>query len=224
MVVVLTFNRPHRKTQDLILHLVARGDRPLVIAREFVERKNFIPLISHRPSKVIQIEPETMCKNLGLEYIEVHSSELADELMNQNGIDCILLATGNIVESKIVHNFRVINAHPAWLPDVKGLDALKWAIYYDEIIGVTTHVVNEAVDSGIIIERKKVPVYMNDTFHMVAYRQYEMEIEMLIDAISAQPENLIIGNSKYEVFRRMPHRLENELIQRFNLYKTKHAV
>ncbi|HRN91027.1 MAG TPA: formyltransferase family protein [Ferruginibacter sp.] len=224
MIVVLTFDKPHRKTQDLVLQLLARGYKPMVVAREYVVRKNFVPIIPHRPSRPIDIDPKTMCKNLALDYVETHSTCLANTLKGINGIQCILLASGNIVEAQIVQQYRVLNAHPAWLPDVKGLDALKWSIYHDEIIGVTTHRVNEEIDSGILIERKKVPVFVNDTFHMVAYRQYEMEISMLIDSISAHPEDTVIGSSKHEVFRRMPHRIERELMHCFDLYKAKHAV
>jgi phosphoribosylglycinamide formyltransferase-1 len=224
MIVVLTFDKPHRKTQDLVLQLLSRGYKPIVVAREYVVRKNFVPIIPHRPSQAINIHPKIMCKNLGLDYVETHSTRLADTLREINGIQCVLLASGNIVEAQIVQQYRVLNAHPAWLPDVKGLDALKWSIYHDEIIGVTTHRVNEEIDSGILIQRKKVPLYSNDTFHMVAYRQYEMEISMLIDSITTQPENSHIGISKHEVFRRMPHRIEMELLHYFDLYKKKHAI
>lgn len=224
MIIVLTFNRPHRKTQDVLLQMVARGFRPMVIAREYVERKNFVPLIPHRPSQVIPIELEKLCENLKLDYLEIHSSDLYQKLKQIDGIECILLATGNIIEPAIVQEYRVINAHPAWLPDIKGLDALKWAIFHDAVLGVTTHEVNEHIDSGILIERKKVPVYSSDTFHSVAYRQYEMEISMLIDSINTQPDNSLIGESNFEVFRRMPHRLEQELLQRFEMYKNKHAL
>jgi len=36
MILVLTFDHPHRKTQDLILKLLAQGVRPQVVATEWV--------------------------------------------------------------------------------------------------------------------------------------------------------------------------------------------
>ena len=62
------------------------------------------------------------------------------------------------------------------------------------------------------------PLYSWDTFHSVAYRQYEMEIDMLVNSIkdittaSLEP----LANSYCDPHRRMPHRYEMKLMGRFN--------
>lgn len=214
MVIVLTYDHPHRKTQDLLMKLCAKGIKPVVVATEWVERKNFTPLIPHRPGNEMNISLTLICKNLGLNLFLTTKAGLHSTLKNIDPIDFILLATGNIIEEKIVTEYKVINSHPGYLPLIKGLDALKWAIYHQEKIGVTTHFVNSQIDGGVIIERKTVPIFSSDTFHNLAYRQYEMEVDMLIDAINAQPENTEIGAGKYETFRRMPNRLEPEMLRK----------
>ncbi|MCG8305813.1 MAG: hypothetical protein MI975_00380 [Cytophagales bacterium] len=219
MIVVLTFNHPHRKTQDLIFRLMAMGVKPLVVSTEWEERKNFKPIITHRPGNPVDMDLEIMCKNLGLDFVLTTKKGLYADLCKIESIEYILLATGNIIEKEIVTQFKVINAHPAYLPIVKGLDALKWAILYDETIGVTTHFVNEEIDGGIIIERRKVPLYYEDSFHNLAYRQYELEVEMLANAIHCTSEHIPVGKSKYETFRRMPHRLEMRMLENFEKRK-----
>ena len=102
---------------------------------------------------------------------------------------------------------------------IKGLDALKWAILYKEKIGVTTHFIDGSVDGGLMIDRKLVPLYYEDTFHSFAYRQYELEVDMLIDSINKEPENIEIGESSYPTFRRMPHRLEYRMLEKFEELK-----
>jgi len=215
MIVVLTYNHPHRKTQDLIFKLIANGVKPLVIATEWIEMKSFIPIISHRPANPINIALSDFCNNLGLQLILTTKSNLYKDLTTRKKIDHILLATGNIIDTQIVTEFKVINSHPGYLPDIKGLDALKWAILYKQNIGVTTHFVNGNIDGGTIIERKIVPIYYEDSFHNVAYRQYEMEVDLLVNSISCTPENIEIGESDYKTFRRMPHRLEFRMLDMF---------
>lgn len=216
MVIVLTFDSPHRKTQDLILKLLAKGVKPLVVATEWIEMKSFSPIIQHRPSNPINISLATFCKNLDINLIVTTKSKLYQELKGIEGIEFVLLSTGNIIDEKVVSEFKVVNSHPGFLPDIKGLDALKWAILYKQNIGVTTHFVNSQIDGGVIIERKIVPIYYEDTFHNLAYRQYEMEVELLTNAITCTPENIEIGESDYETFRRMPHRLESRMLDMFN--------
>lgn len=39
----------------------------------------------------------------------------------------------------MIQKYRIINAHPGYIPVVRGLDSLKWAIVEGLPIGVTTH-------------------------------------------------------------------------------------
>ena len=61
-------------------------------------------------------------------------------------------------------------------------------------------------------------MYSWDTFHSFANRQYELEIEMLANSIKdlndAPLSELSINES--EQMRRMPHKYEAELINKFN--------
>ena len=229
MIVVLTYDHPHRKTQDLIFKLLAKGVKPLVIATGWEERNSFVPIIQHRPSNPINVPLDQLCKNLGIELIITSKLTLPEVLLKIQNIEYVLLATGNIVEDQIVLKYKVVNSHPGYLPDIKGLDALKWAILYHEKVGVTTHFVNSQIDGGNIIERRIVPLFYEDTFHNFAYRQYEMEVDMLVSSIDSVPENVEIGKSNYDTFRRMPHRFEYRMLEQFDElrkkteFKTEHS-
>lgn len=215
-VVVLTYNNPHHKTQQVLFRLLAIGIKPLVVATEFSFRKSFVPIIKHRPDNALPISLENMCANLGLDLILTTKADLKNTLSSIATIDFVLLTTGALIEEEVAKKYKVINSHPGYLPSVKGLDALKWAIIYNEKVGVTSHFINEEIDGGIIIERKEVPLFDNDTFHSFAYRQYEMEIDMTISAMFAKPENIRVEESPYgSSFRRMPHRLEERMMREF---------
>jgi methionyl-tRNA formyltransferase len=225
MIVVLTYDHPHRKTQDLILRLLAHGVKPLVVATEWKEMKSFKPLISHRPGDAMKISLSQFCENLNLNLVLTTKANLHTDLKSQEKIDSILLATGNIIDEQTASDFKVINSHPGYLPNIKGLDAIKWAILHKQDIGVTTHFINGQIDGGTIIERRLVPVFYEDTFHNVAYRQYEMEVDLLVNALTCTPENIEIGESPFETFRRMPHRLEYSMLESFDeLRKEQNAL
>ena len=67
----------------------------------------------------------------------------------------ILIGGAGILPKEIIDNVNIINSHPAYLPSVRGLDALKWAIYNDMPIGVTSHIISEEADSGFLIRRDR---------------------------------------------------------------------
>ena len=41
----------------------------------------------------------------------------------------MLIGGAGILPKKLVNSMKIINSHPAYLPYVRGLDSLKWAIY-----------------------------------------------------------------------------------------------
>ena len=214
MISVLTYNAPHRKTQDLLMRLKTNGYNEIqVLATPWKKRKNFQSLIPHRNFENLNIMPNELCKNLGFNFNEVVIDDIS--ISDQ---EYILIGGAGILPEKIVNSGKVINSHPAYLPYVRGLDSLKWAIYNNQKIGVTTHIISKDCDAGKLIKRKLVPLYNWDTFHSLAYRQYDLEVNMLVDALidikTATLEELSTQISKPT--RRMPHSKEKELFQKFN--------
>ncbi len=219
MIAVITYDVPHRKTQDLVSKLLISGYTKLhLVAIPFVPRKKFKPIVKHRPDSKIDISVEKMCRNLNIDYTRVEVEEL-NAFFKQNSFDHILIGGAGLLPDELVLNHNIINSHPGYLPYVRGLDALKWAIYLERPIGVTSHYIDNKPDAGRLIERREVPLYFEDTFHSLAYRVYETEIEMLVNAISiiesgkAPLESL--EDDRYTPNRRMPHHIELIMLSKF---------
>ena len=236
MIYLLTYDRPHRKTQDLLYLFKLSGANLHVLITPWVERKNFVALFKVKPDPWPWY-PSEICEKLGYKYSKI-SSELrvgADKFDEKKGLlgensefSCVLdsdlcgeivvIAGAGILGESFVKSNTVLNSHCGWLPKVRGLDALKWAIYYGHEIGVTTHVVDETCDGGLLIEQKEVPLYPQDNIYSIAMRQYEMEISMLVDAVvSKKYENTTeFGVPGYDPKRRMKHRTELQMAERLH--------
>ncbi|MBF0596168.1 formyltransferase family protein [Faecalibacter rhinopitheci] len=224
-IAVITYNTPHRKTQDVLHGLKAKGYQYVKIyALPFVRRENpFKPIFQHRPSKAINIEIEDYARNFNYQFATTTAETLNQQLIEDKA-DFVIIAGAGLLPDDLVVNHKIINTHPGFLPKTRGLDSLKWAIVKGVEIGVTTHFVDTEADAGFLIEQKLVPIYHNDTFHSVATRQYEMEIEMLINSIELIP-NLLefpsLSTTEYEATRRMPKTIEQDLMDSFEIYKNK---
>ena len=211
MIYVLTYDHPHRKTQNVLMHLKMRGyDDVTVLATPWVERKNFVPLFKLKPEPR-PYWPGKLCERLDYRFIQILTADIDTYCRDAT----LLIAGAPILPENLVNSNTVINSHCGYLPTVRGLDALKWAIYYNEPIAVTTHLVDTDVDLGKKIERREVPIYTTDDLYRVAMRQYELEIQMLIDAIDLYHKAELYGEPANEPTRRMPHRLELVMKQRF---------
>lgn len=206
MIGIITYNAPHRKTLDLLGRLLVAGNNDIHLM--IVERsysKKHTPLFQHRPQGTYKY------------YLTLPKTVIS--YMTRNVIpdcDAFIIGGAGILPPYFIKGKKVINAHPGYLPNVRGLDALKWAIYEGQPIGVTTHVIDENPDEGFLIDRKIVPVYFNDTFHSIAQRVYETELEMLVEATDKPVTNISLKDDRYTPHRRMTHREELVMMERCN--------
>ena len=99
--------------------------------------------------------------------------KVINELKKDN-IDLICLAGFmKILSKNFINNFRgkILNIHPSLLPKYKGLNTHEKAIKNkDKYSGCTVHFVNSKLDSGKIINQKKVRIKKFDTPKSLAKR------------------------------------------------------
>lgn len=214
--VALTYDVPHRKTYDTLCLLKASGyHNVLVWATPMRYAKKFHPIYEHRPPVSNRIRTDDLCRNFGYDYF---LSERGYEDMPIDSNTPVLICGAGIIPDDIRKRLTLINAHPGYIPLARGLDAFKWAIHEGAPIGVTTHLIGDEVDAGAVIERRRVPVYGNDTFHALAQRVYETEISMLAGALEKLREGttyIPAGNNA--LHKRMGPEIEKDLLREFAL-------
>ena len=91
-----------------------------------------------------------------------------------------------ILTSDFIKNFNgnILNVHPSLLPKYKGLNTHEKAIKNkDEYSGCTIHYVNAKLDSGKIINQKKVKIKKSDTPTLLAKRILIQEHKLYPEAI-----------------------------------------
>jgi phosphoribosylglycinamide formyltransferase 1 len=79
---------------------------------------------------------------------------------------------------------RVLNIHPALLPEFKGLDTHRRALEKGvKRHGATVHFVVEETDAGPVISQQSVPVLQGDTEETLAARVLEIEHKIYPEAL-----------------------------------------
>jgi len=101
----------------------------------------------------------------------------------------VLAGYMQILSAGFVGRFRerIVNVHPALLPQFPGLDAVGQALAAGvEVTGVTVHFVDEGVDTGAAILRREVAVpasrdreELENALHAVEHEVYPEAIRML---------------------------------------------
>ena len=153
---------------EIAVVLSNKADAPgLAIARELGIPAHHIPVAGRTP-------------------IERDAEFIAKLLHYKTDLVC-LAGYMRIISPPFVEAFpnRILNVHPSLLPSFPGLDAQAQAVEFGaKVAGCTVHFVDEAVDHGVIILQRSVPVLDEDTPDTLAARILVEEHQTYPEAIA----------------------------------------
>jgi phosphoribosylglycinamide formyltransferase-1 len=94
--------------------------------------------------------------------------------LHAHGVDLVILAGYmRVLSPEFIRAFpdRILNIHPSLLPSFPGLHAQQQALEYGATVaGCTVHFVDEAVDHGVVVLQRTVPVLNDDTADSLSAR------------------------------------------------------
>jgi len=225
---VFAYNFPHKKTQDFLFTLKVLGaDVRLVLAADPVNLKILPPSIRTKIRHIGLLHPKEIADAFGFPYkvIKHNSTEVAF-LISEVGATLGVIAGARILKPHVINAFPrgVVNFHPGFIPEARGLDAVLWSILERVPLGVTAHLIDEHVDAGALLVKRKVSLYCDDTILDLTERVYETQFEMLEEALSlaAQGKGKPLRDfGKYH--RKMPPDLEKKALSSLPSYLAQFA-
>ena len=119
-------------------------------------------------------------------------TSIVTELKKRDVALVVLAGFMRIVGAPLIDAFpnRIMNIHPALLPNFPGLHGQKQAVDYGvKISGCTVHFVDKGMDTGPIIIQAAVPVYDTDTEETLSERILKLEHRIYPEAIRLFSEN-----------------------------------
>ena len=223
-VVVFAYNFIHRKTQDFIVRLFAEGI-PIrsIVAADPVKLN--IPASVNRTKirHTGSVHPSKLARAMRIEYVVMpHTGEKIVNYLDTLKPEIGIISGARILKSPVISKFSkgVINFHPGLIPEARGLDALLWGIHENIPLGVTSHLIDHRVDAGHVLERRKIELYLDDTIYDLSERLYEVQLDMIINAVTLADEGRFIKTdySKSKFNRKMPACQEKETINKLPVY------
>jgi len=119
------------------------------------------------------------------ELIGVYESEKAFEAIREERPE-LVISSGfeHIVPEEIIDvpEKGIVNLHPSYLPYNRGAHPFIWPLIGDTPAGVSIHFMNEALDEGPLIARKKVEKRPDDTAKTLRDRLMDQQFELFKDS------------------------------------------
>lgn len=225
-IAVFAYNFPHRKTQDFLQRLfLEKVDIGVVLAADPVELSIPKSVIRTKPNYGALVHPRLIAERYGWRYEVIeHNSDHCASLLRTLGIDLAIIAGARILKQPIIEAVRtgIVNFHPGILPEMRGLDALQWAIYKNAPIGNTAHLIDKRVDGGVILIKRPVAVKPDDTLLDVSIKLHDQQVEMIpevLEIVQSTSFDSLEEVGKGSFHRKMEPELEMNIPALFEKYK-----
>ena len=216
---LITYEKAHKKSLDLLFKLLDNHYTDITLLtipwKKFKVRKN---LFFHRPKLPLNSPSlNSLKKKFNLKIKKLKS---IDDYKN---LDYVLIGGAYILPKNLIKKNFIINCHPGLIPFSRGLDAFKWSINSQEILGNTLHFVDENIDLGEIISQNITPILPNDTLEEAAKRHYDAEVSMLsnFEKFLHQGKYFYLPRKKPRL--RMKVSKEERLYKNFEIYKRNYS-
>ena len=180
MIDILTYDCAHRKTSDILFELIVNGyEINKVYAAPLIDLGLKQDIVKMSANACYNIHTADICAKFKIPYIVKPHADIAGGEMG-------IIGGARILPDHVIQKYDtgIINIHPGLLPDNRGLDNIKWALYHDIPQGLTVHFIDKYVDRGQIILKKEIPVYDDDKIYHIHQRLVSMQPKVLIDALN----------------------------------------
>lgn len=138
-----------------------------------------------RPSAV-KVEAE--CLGLRIAQPARINSEEAVSLLQEVAPEVIVVAAyGQILREAVfsLSPLGTINIHASLLPRYRGAAPINWAIICGEVeTGVTTFLIDEGLDTGMILLRREIPIGRDETAGELHDRLAALGAEVILDTLA----------------------------------------
>ena len=135
---------------------------------------------------------------------KIRDPECVEELRKYNADVMVVIAFGQIIPKEILEMtpYGCINVHASLLPKYRGVDPINWAVINGEKeTGVTTFFLKHEIDTGDIIQQKKIDIAVTDNVGAIHDRLMELGAGMVIetvddiinDSVTTIPQDALIG-------------------------------
>ena len=151
-----------------------------------------------RGKKVQPTPVKAKALELGLEVYQpesINSREVIDMLKGKSP-DCIVVAAyGQILKKEILKlpRYGCINIHASLLPRHRGAAPINWALINgDEETGITIMEMDEGLDTGDILNTKKIPIEPEDDSQTLHDKLAQLGGQLIVETLANMEREMII--------------------------------
>jgi methionyl-tRNA formyltransferase len=115
------------------------------------------------------------------------NGSVAVGILQRLAADAVIYAGGGILRQPFLAaaQHRVLNPHCGPLPEIRGMNAIEWAVLLGYKPAITVHYIDAGIDTGRIVSRVEIPLIGGEPLDSLRSRAVVRGIEELVAKLAA---------------------------------------
>jgi len=173
------------------------------------------------------LNPSDVAKSYGWNvYTDLHNSNKTKDYLKKINPDFGIILGARILSKEIIQCFSggIINFHPGILPENRGLDTVKWAIYKELPQGITTHFIDEKIDVGSKIYLETISLTRNDSIYDINSKLVYVQMKHLYQVFDEnfKFKNITSLESEFPSRKAVSEEIDFKVFEKFDNYKNRY--
>ena len=228
-IILFVYDFPHKKSLKGMQLIKSYGLKDVVVISspkielKFRQSRNRIAVLENEI-----VQPTNLAAQYGWEsLVASHNSDESISFLKKIQPDYGIILGSRILSKKVIECFSegIINFHPGVLPENRGLDNLKWAIYKNIPQGVTTHFIDEKIDVGNKIFKEILEIEIDDTLFDINSKLLDLQLNHLNQLLLTNftIENTVSLESSHISQKAVSDEIDSQIIKIFEDYKKQYS-
>ena len=111
--------------------------------------------------KIEKVDLYNLNDKIPFYFFKSHNSEKHRKFIEINAIDLVInIGTPRILKKSVINTPKIgiLNCHPGILPNYRGCSCVEWALFNNDPVGNTAHLMTKSIDEGPIISSKIIDI------------------------------------------------------------------
>tara|TARA_Y100000031_G_C8189601_1_gene370727 strand:+ start:118 stop:849 length:732 start_codon:yes stop_codon:yes gene_type:complete len=124
-------------------------------------------------------------------FVEEVNSQWCEMVLSMLGPDVVVSGCTKIIKRPVynIPNYGMLNCHSGLIQKYRGCSCVEWAIYNDDIVGSSCHLIDKGIDTGSLVYQSALKITENDSYSSVRAKMIKHQAVIMRKGVESLLDN-----------------------------------
>lgn len=124
-------------------------------------------------------------------FVDEVNSPWTEEVFKRLKPDLVVSGCTKLIKRPLwrIPTYGMLNCHSGLIQKYRGSSCVEWAIYNDEPVGASCHLIDESIDAGPLVYQATLNIKEGDEYHLIRARMIQHQAIVMLKGVEKALDN-----------------------------------